>query len=120
MTFCRASPSWRRSNCSRRAYRLFLQTAESHRPPLEVLANQLESLLKANPYYRHAIEIGQLLPLEVAQLNDSADAQLLYTETLLARGQRLGNIKPTALDRWSGWSRVVRSARDCHDRSHVS
>ena len=101
-------------------YRLVLQTAESQRQPLEGLANQLESLLKANPYYRHAVEISQLLPVEVAQLSASVDAQSLYNETLIARGQRLGNIKPTALDRWSGWAQLFAphvtetTAATCH------
>ncbi len=86
-------------------YRLYVQAAEI--PP--ALAPALEEGLCENPYYRHAVHLGQLAPVEIAQLRDGASAWRIYERRCLARGQRVGAIKPAALDAWTGWDEEFHS-----------
>jgi hypothetical protein len=90
-------------------YRLYIQapgfTAGS--PLFDALRKKLEDGLMENPYYRHAVAAGQLAPAEVTALNPEGDsAWLLYERRCLQEGQKCGNIKPTALDRRTGWPEV--------------
>ena len=80
-------------------YRLYVQGAQA-----AGLARRLEAGLRGNPYYRHAVDIGQLASVEVAPLPaDGGPAWHIYERRCLARGQKAGNIKPAALDAWTGW-----------------
>jgi hypothetical protein len=80
-------------------YRLYV-----HGPAPNGLAEALERGLRENPYYRHAVEIGQLTSVEVETvLGDAESAWRVYERRCLARGQKAGNIKPAALDAWTGW-----------------
>lgn len=83
-------------------YQLFLQADAASR--IDRVAQEVETRLEENPYYHHAIEFGQLNTLEVALIRQDVNAQQIYNEAVVDRGQRLGNIKPTALDRWPGWA----------------
>lgn len=90
-------------------YRLYIQgpgiTTDS--PLLGPLQEGLEEGLKENPYYRHAIEIGQLAPVEITALDPEGEAAwLLYERRCLEDGQKWGNIKPAALDRRTDWPEV--------------
>lgn len=83
-------------------YRLYLQGAE----PVE-LAERLETGLRENPYYRHAVEIGQLATVDVETLPaGAAFGWGVFERHCLARGLKAGNIKPAALDAWTGWPGV--------------
>jgi hypothetical protein len=90
-------------------YRLYVQGPgiDDALPSLEQLRADLQAGLEENPYYRQAVALGQLAPVEVAVL-DSAGAPgwLLFERRRLALGQRCGAIKPVALDRWTGWPQV--------------
>jgi hypothetical protein len=82
-------------------YRLYLQG-----PPdaPEGLREAVQAGLEENPYYRHAIRLGQLASLEVVVLPPGGEsAWAIYERICLARGQKAGDIKPTALDAWTGW-----------------
>ena len=86
-------------------YRLYLQG-----PPaaaanlLPQLARELQAGLQQNPYYRHAVALGQLAPAEATLLDpDAASAYMLLERRALERGQRIGNLKPAVLDSWTGW-----------------
>lgn len=69
------------------------------------VAETVQRGLEENPYYRHAIDIGQLMPLEVRFLDSSKiDGWQVYERECVKRGQRVGDIKPTALDPWTGWA----------------
>ena len=57
-------------------------------------AGKIESRLCANPQYAYARRLGQLQPLRVVHV---LDLQAHYTQTQLARGARLGDIKPPGL-----------------------
>jgi hypothetical protein len=93
-------------------YRLYLQgvrgaglqsTMTAHRR-LEACPTELQLGLEENPYYRHAVAIGQLAPVEVALLDGNHEsAWMIYERRCLENGQKAGNIKPVVLDRWTGW-----------------
>ena len=70
----------------------------------ETAWSELQTALEENPYYRHAVGIGQLAPVEVALLDpDGEPAWQLYENRALEQRQKCGDIKPSALDRWTGW-----------------
>jgi hypothetical protein len=70
-----------------------------------------------NPYYRHAVAAGQLAPVEVTALDPAGNsAWRLYERRCLAEGQKCGSIKPTALDRRTGWPEVF----TCLERDFAS
>lgn len=87
-------------------YRLYIQAPgiAGGSPLLVSLQKGLEDGLMENPYYRQAVAAGQLAPAEVTVLDPRGDsAWRLYERRCLAEGQKCGNIKPTALDRRTGW-----------------
>jgi hypothetical protein len=87
------------------AYTLFLACPDPVEPAR--LAEQVETMLGANGHYAHARRIGQLGPATVALLPGDADwAWARFQAALAARGQRPGDIKPTALDAGTGWAEV--------------
>ena len=73
-------------------------------PTLLALRTELQNGLEENPYYRHAVALGQLASVEVVMLDSSGEsAWLIYERRCLELGQKCGDVKPTALDRWTGW-----------------
>jgi hypothetical protein len=54
----------------------------------------VETRLCENPQYAYARKLGQLRPLRLTQLRNLYDR---YTQSQLARGARLGDIKPAVL-----------------------
>jgi hypothetical protein len=86
-------------------YRLYLQGTElvGMRPLARSLASAVQTGLEENPYYRQAIQLGQLSRLEVHFLDPSKPGWRSYERGCLARGQKPGDVKPTALDSWTGW-----------------
>jgi hypothetical protein len=90
-------------------YRLYFQAPAAVALPGTLRAG-LEEALQANPYYRHAVALGQLGPAEVHPLaSDGEPAWAVYERRCLARGQKLGDIKPAALDAWAGWADEFRA-----------
>ncbi|MBI2824417.1 MAG: GH3 auxin-responsive promoter family protein [Planctomycetia bacterium] len=91
-------------------YRLYVQPrrgAEIGDEAAVGIAAQVEGGLSENPYYRHAVGIGQLAPLEVRWLDPAGEpAYVAYERGCVARGQKPGDIKPTALDAQLGWEDV--------------
>ena len=81
-----------------------------------LIASDVETGLRENPYYYHAVQLGQLGPLEVRMLDgDREQVWRVYERICLARGQKPGEIKPNVLDTWTGWSDEFDLARqnDC-------
>jgi hypothetical protein len=86
-------------------YRLYLQTELNStnenaltEKMLNKIQKRLENELSSNPYYRQAIEFGQLHPLEIVSLNHwETDANLIYQQQCVEKGRKLGEVKPTAL-----------------------
>ena len=95
-------------------YRLYVELAEAERaaPCPEKLARALETELAANPHYRYAVGLGQLAPVEVRLFDGPpGTAWPIYERRCLARGQKLGNIKPAVLDSWTGWPEAFKRLR---------
>jgi hypothetical protein len=93
-------------------YRLYLQVfretgfqpAMTGQVRLEACPTELQRGLEENPYYRHAVAVGQLAPVEVALLDSNQEpAWMIYERRCMELGQKCGDIKPIALDRWTGW-----------------
>jgi hypothetical protein len=78
-------------------YRLVVQGIEA----TVELQRDLQTALEENPYYRHACGVGQLAPVEIYSLEE--DGWRWYERGCVARGQKIGDIKPTALDPRPGW-----------------
>jgi hypothetical protein len=75
----------------------------------DIDADEFERRLAENPQYEWAVQIGQLRPVQVVRVSD--DAAATYLEVRRSRGQRLGDIKPAALDAWPGWHEAFASIR---------
>ena len=82
-----------------RGYRCFVEGGEN-RPDL---APRLEALLAENYHYAHARRAGQLRPLQVQPVQDG---MARYRAALVARGQRLGDIKQEPLRGEGFWVEV--------------
>lgn len=88
-------------------YRLYLQGLPEQAATglAESWQRSLEAGLHENPYYRYAVQLGQLAPVEVALLDNATEpARTVHQRRCLALGQKLGDVKPAALDPRSGWA----------------
>jgi hypothetical protein len=91
-------------------YRLYLQGPGLTGPVarLDDLRRGLDSGLKENPYYRHAVAVGQLGQVDIVILDSASESALqVYERRYLALGQRSSTVKPTVLDRWPGWPELL-------------
>ena len=87
-------------------YRLYLEVDDRQPSPAAkpAILCDVEAGLRENPHYRYARELGQLQPLELRIVDDNQRGLWQkYERVMLARGQKAGEIKPTALDSWIGW-----------------
>jgi hypothetical protein len=66
--------------------------------------DRLEQLLRRNPHYALCRDLGQLHSPKVFPI--AGDGFVLFASRMSANGARLGDIKPTALSRLSGWDKV--------------
>ena len=73
--------------------------------PANGLDRSVEAELSRNPCYRDAVALGQLAPVRVIRVAEGAAER--YLERCRALGQRLGDVKPLALSRVSGWDAVL-------------
>jgi hypothetical protein len=85
------------------AYTLLL---EPDGPVPEGLAASLERALRRNPHYGWCVDLGQLRPARVVCVGPAAGRA--YVDICVARGQRLGDVKPVSLHRDSGWEDALR------------
>ena len=80
------------------AYTLFVACDGPVEPDL---AARLERALRLNPQYSWCVDLGQLGPARVARVGPGAmDA---FIAASVARGQRLGDVKPVSLSAAAGW-----------------
>lgn len=71
------------------------------------VARVADAALCENPHYAHARRIGQLDAVTAVHVPGNADRIWAKFQSAMAmRGQRLGDIKPSALDSSSGWELV--------------
>ena len=78
---------------------------EPEGPLPEGLDGALEQCLRRNPHYAWCVDLGQLLPARVRRVGPHADRR--YLEACVARGQRLGDVKPAFLHTDDGWERAL-------------
>lgn len=80
-------------------YTLYIESAAALP---EALRDRLEDKLCRGYHYALCIRLGQLRPLRVFRIRGPAFDT--YAQALVARGMRLGDIKPMALSRYADWS----------------
>jgi hypothetical protein len=68
------------------------------------IAGRVDKALEANFHYAHARRLGQLAPIRVFRASGAAET---YLTALNRSGQRLGDVKPVALDSRGSWSRTL-------------
>jgi hypothetical protein len=98
-------------------YRLYLQglALSGDAAVMKGCAAGLETGLCENPHYAYARQLEQLAPAEIAAIDSQkTPAWEVYERQCIARGIRMGNIKPTALDLWTGWPAVFDSQAPSH------
>ena len=88
------------------AYTLFVET-DANLPAN--LSAALERALRCNPHYAWCVDIGQLRPSRVVAVGPNADRA--YVDSCVARGQRLGDVKPVSLHREGGWQAALPEVR---------
>jgi hypothetical protein len=81
-------------------YCLFVESRETLP---DDLGAALERELQRGYHYALCRKLGQLQPLRVVVVK--GNAYRIYVDALVARGMRLGDIKPAPLSRLPGWSR---------------
>jgi hypothetical protein len=88
-------------------YRLYLQgSVEQLTARRQEIARDAEEQLRGNPYYCHAVQLGQIRPLEVRVLEvEFEQVWQVYERVCMAQGRKLGQIKPGVLNSWTGWPR---------------
>jgi GH3 auxin-responsive promoter len=86
------------------AYVLYIETTASDEL-LRRLGDRIDLDLHANFHYGHARRLGQLAPLRVFRARGAGET---YLSVLGRSEQRLGDVKPVALDRRGGWSQILR------------
>ena len=74
-----------------------LFTTDRHVP-----ASTVETALQANPYYAHAVSVGQLAAVRKFLITDEFPSHK-YLERCTQLGQRSSTVKATALHRAAGW-----------------
>jgi hypothetical protein len=77
-------------------YVLYLESEEK----VTKLSEELETALRANFHYDYCRKLGQLQRATVVYIANGAQT---YLKACRARGQKLGNIKPSVLQKTTGW-----------------
>lgn len=84
------------------SYTLFIESGRSAPPDL---AAALERELRRNPHYAWCVDLGQLRPARVMRVGPGAHEA--YLDFCVAKGRRLGDIKPVSLDPDTGWAAAL-------------
>ena len=77
-------------------YVLYLES-DAHLPELE---EALDSALRANFHYNYCRKLGQLAVVEIVYVRNGVET---YLKACQARGQKLGNVKQSVLQKTTGW-----------------
>jgi len=101
-----AMVAWEAGERSPGAYVLFIEAPGDADAALIAAADRFDDVLRENPQYAYARDLGQLGPCEVFRVEASGTAD--YLAQCVARGQRLGDVKSVALHPGTGWARAFR------------
>lgn len=85
------------------AYALFVESNRVSDQSLISSGREIENALRQNYHYDYCRDLGQLAALKVFRIEGGA--QQVYVKVCQANGQRIGGLKPSALNNLSGWSR---------------
>ena len=72
------------------------------------LADRLDAELRRNPHYGYCRDLGQLGAATVVEVSGGSEG---YLRRLAASGQRIGDVKPSALSRLEGWGAFLDARR---------
>ena len=103
--FWMMAPQWLAD--ARPFYTLFIQfdagttIAEGQ---LQHLAHEIDEMMQESYHYEYARRLGQLDGCRLFVIAPDSDAFHTYLTVCAGLGQRLGDIKPTALHTYQGWS----------------
>ena len=84
------------------AYALFIESNRTSKLVLLSLGTELEKALRQNYHYGYCRDLGQLDGLRVFHIEGGA--QQAYVKICQENGQRIGGLKPSALNNLVGWS----------------
>ncbi|MCC6985850.1 MAG: GH3 auxin-responsive promoter family protein [Anaerolineales bacterium] len=85
-------------------YTLYIELADNSTNRLsDYLTTQLDTSLRANFHYDYCRRLGQLAETQTVQVKDGSAA---YIRACQGRGQKLGDIKPSVLQKSTGWGEV--------------
>jgi GH3 auxin-responsive promoter len=73
------------------------------------LANDLDAALRENFNYDYCRKLGQLEAVQIFRVRHGAEK---YLHACQARGQKLGNIKPSVLQKNTGWKEWFEITKD--------
>jgi hypothetical protein len=86
------------------AYCLFLDAENVTSRQIKSLRETLERLLRENFHYAYCQDIGQLGALQIFLIDrNTALPEDIFRQEMHRRGLKLGDIKPTVMDRETGW-----------------
>ena len=66
----------------------------------DALANDLDNRLRENFHYDYCRKLGQLEQVEIIRVTNGSES---YLRACQSRGKKLGNIKPSLLQKTTGW-----------------
>lgn len=90
------------------SYALFLELERRRaRSELAGLSDDVDRELRGAYHYDYCRRLGQLGPCRVFQIEAGANARSLYLAGRAELGQRLGDVKPAAVDAFERWSEVL-------------
>lgn len=101
-------------------YVLYLQGPDinSTRQLRDALAKRLQAGLDENPYYRHAVQLGQLAEARAIVLDPLGEsAWQIFERVCVANGQKPGDIKPVALHPGTHWAKAFAGSEAVDDRA---
>ena len=99
------APEW--PDDARPFYTLFIQFAPGTMPnekQLGSIAAEIDKTMLDNYHYAYCRRLGQLYYCRLFVITPDSDAFHTYLVVCTNLGQRLGDIKPTALHAYQGWS----------------
>jgi hypothetical protein len=104
-TFWMMAPEW--PDETRPFYTLFIQFAPGAMPNEQQfgsIAAEIDNAMKDNYHYAYCRRLEQLDHCRLFVITPDSDAIHTYLAVCTDLGQRLGDIKPTALHAYQGWS----------------
>jgi hypothetical protein len=90
------------------SYALFLELERpTARSELAGLSDEVDRELRGAYHYDYCRRLGQLGPCRVFQIETGANARSLYLAGRAQLGQRLGDVKPAAVDAFDRWAELL-------------